>query len=113
MGMSVAQVLVGGDFTAFSELLDPAVVWVGVFPGQLCRNRDEVLATFRSYLDARTSASPEVVAERDGLIVVDPHVQPPPEWAPKLHHVFVVRRGRIVEMRDYPDRSTALEAAEA
>ena len=51
-----------------------------------------------------------MVAESESRIVVDPHVEPPYEHAPELHHVFVVEDGRIVEMRDYPSRAAALEA---
>jgi hypothetical protein len=56
------------------------------------------------------SGAPEVVAETEGLIVVDPHIEPPPEEAPELHFVFVVEDERIVEMRNYPDRRAALDA---
>ena len=66
----------------------------------------------RRVLDAGRSATPEIVAEKDDLIVVDPHVEPPTELNPALHHVFVVHEDRIVEMRDYPDRDTALAALE-
>jgi hypothetical protein len=30
----------------FAELLAPDVVWVGLWPGELCRNRDDVLEMF-------------------------------------------------------------------
>jgi ketosteroid isomerase-like protein len=98
------------DFEEFAASLAPDVVWVGLRPGQLCRNRDQVVATFRRALEAGRSGSPEVVAETEGLIVVDPHVEPPAEEAPELHFVFVVADDRIVEMRDYPNRAAALEA---
>ena len=98
------------NFEEFAAALAPEVVWVGLEPGQLCRNRDEVLGTFRQALESGKSGSPEVVAEADGRIVVDPHVEPPYEHAPELHHVFVVEDGRIVEMRDYSNRAAALEA---
>jgi hypothetical protein len=102
--------LESADFEEFAASLAPKVVWVGLEPGQLCRNRDEVLATFRGELEAGRSGSPEVVGEAEGRIVVDPRVEPPYEHAPELHHVFVVEDGRIVEMRDYPNRRVALEA---
>jgi ketosteroid isomerase-like protein len=102
--------LESADFQEFAAALAPEVVWVGLEPGQLCRNRDEVVATFRQALESGKSGSPEVVGEAEGRIVVDPHVEPPYEHAPELHHVFVVEDGRIVEMRDYPSRAAALEA---
>jgi ketosteroid isomerase-like protein len=108
--MSALDHLDSADFKAFAEALAPDVVWVGLEPGQVCRNRDQVLATFRQALEAGKSGTPEVVAEAEGRLVVDPHVDPPYEKAPELHHVFVVEDDRIVEMRDYPDRRSALQA---
>ena len=104
------DVLEQGDLKGFAALLAPDVVWVGVAPGQLCRNRDEVLAIVRRALDAGRAASPEIVAETDEALVVDPHVEPPPELNPELHQVFVVHDEVIVEMRDFPDRRSALRA---
>ena len=108
--MSALDHLESADFEEFAAALAPDVVWVGLRPGQLCRNRDQVIATFRQALESGKSGSPEVVGEVEGRIVVDPHVEPPYEHAPELHHVFVVEEGRIVEMRDYPNRRAALEA---
>jgi ketosteroid isomerase-like protein len=98
------------DLAGFSELLDPEVVWVGVDPGQLCRNREQVLATFERALEAGRRAEPEILAEVDDKLVLDPHVEPPPELNPTLHQILVVSDGRIVEIRDYPDRQRALHA---
>jgi ketosteroid isomerase-like protein len=108
--VSAVDHLESADFEEFAASLAPDVVWVGLRPGQLCRGRDEVIATFRGALEAGKSGSPEVVGETERRIVVDPHVEPPYEEAPELHHVFVVEEGRIVEMRDYPNRRAALEA---
>jgi ketosteroid isomerase-like protein len=109
-GVSAVDHLESADFEEFAASLAEDVVWVGLQPGQLCRNRDQVVSTFRQALESGKSGSPEVVAEAEGLIVVDPHVEPPYEHAPELHHVFVVEEGRIVELRDYPSRAAALEA---
>ena len=108
--MSTLDHLESASFQEFAAALAPDVVWVGLRPGELCRNRDQVVARFRQALEAGRSGSPEVVAEAEGLIVVDPHIEPPSEEAPELHFVFVVEDGRIVEMRDYPNRRAALEA---
>ena len=109
-GVSALDHLESADFQEFAAALAPDVVWVGLKPGQLCRNSEEVVAAFREALEAGRSGSPEVVAETEGRLVVDPHVEPPYEHAPELHHVFVLKDGRIVEMRDYPNRAAALEA---
>jgi ketosteroid isomerase-like protein len=108
--VSLRELIEGGDLEAFSGALAPEVVWVGVAPGQLCRNRDEVLETFRHALEAGRRARPEILAEVEGMLVVDPHVEPPPELNPELHQVLVVREDRVVELRDFPDRRAALQA---
>ena len=109
---NVRDAILSGDGDQFKAALDPHVVWVGVLPGMLCRNREQVLATLdRAGLRARTF-SPEILAEEEGRIVVDPHAEPPTKPFPNLHQVLVVSDERIVEMRDYPDRKTALAALE-
>ena len=111
MGMSVREVIERLDLDAFAERLDPDVVWVGVSPGQLCRNREQVVETFRAAFEAGVTAAPEILVETDELIVIDPHPEPPPELVPQLHQVFVLdENGRVVELRDYPNRASALEA---
>jgi ketosteroid isomerase-like protein len=107
--MSVRDVIVHGDFEAFTEAMAPDIVWVGIKPGLLCRNREQVVGTMRGWIDAGQSVGPEIVGERENLIVVDPHVDPP-SWIPELHQVFVLDDDRIVEMRDYESRRAALEA---
>lgn len=107
--MSVRDVIERGDFEAFVGALAPDVVWVGIRPGLLCRNREQVIGTMRGWIDAGQSVTPEVVGERENLIVLDPHVEPP-NWIPELHQVFVIEDERIVEMRDYESRREALEA---
>jgi ketosteroid isomerase-like protein len=108
--MSVRETIERGDFDEIAALLSPDVVWVGLEPGQLCRNRDEVLSVFREALASGMTGSLEVVAEEQDMLVVAPHVTPPPERNPDLHQVFVVREERIVELRDFRDRVLALEA---
>jgi ketosteroid isomerase-like protein len=108
--MSVRETIERGDFDEIAALLSPDVVWVGLEPGQLCRNRDEVLSVFREALASGMTGSLEVVAEEEDMLVVAPHVTPPPERNPDLHQVFVVREERIVELRDFRDRALALEA---
>ena len=109
--MTLRDVIESGDFEAFATLLSPDVVWVGVSPGQLCRNRDEVLDTFRGALEAGLSAMPEILAETEEFVVIDPHVEPTPELHPGLHQVLVIgEEDRVIEMRDFPDRRSALEA---
>jgi ketosteroid isomerase-like protein len=109
--MTVREAFERRDLDGLAALIDERVVWVGLLPGQLCRNRQEVLDTFEAALATGVNASPEILAETDEVLVIDPHVEPPPEHVPELHQVFVLEEGRVVELRDYPDRSSALEAA--
>ena len=108
--MSFRETIEPEGFEEFVASLDPDVVWVGLRPGQLCRNKEQVVGIFRRKLADGYTGTPEVLAHSENTIVVDPHVEPPYEHAPELHHVFVVEDGRIVEMRDYPNRRAALEA---
>jgi hypothetical protein len=111
--VSVRDVIESGDLEAFRELLDPGVVWIGVYPGQLCRHRDDVFSMLDIPPTSDRSVAPEVLAERDGMFAVAVHPKPPPEWVPDLHQVIVTRDDRIVEMRDYGSRQEALAALEA
>jgi len=107
--MSFRDVIEHADFETFTDALAPDVVWVGIQPGLLCRNREQVIETMRGWIDAGHAVRPEVVGEKENLIVLDPHVDPP-NWIPELHQVFVVDGDRIVEIRDYTNRGAALEA---
>ena len=42
MVMTLDEVFARRDFAAFVELLDPNVVWQGIAPEAVCRNREEV-----------------------------------------------------------------------
>ena len=108
--VTLKETIEAGNLDTFAATLAPDVVWVGLWPGELCRNRDEVLSVFREALASGMTGSLEVVAEEDDLLVIAPHVTPPPERNPDLHQVFVVREERIVELRDFRDRAGALEA---
>jgi ketosteroid isomerase-like protein len=109
--MGLREAILAGDVEAFKAALAPEVVWVGVLPGQLCRNREDVTAILDQAQSSRTF-SPEIVAHDEGRIVVDPHLDPPPDLFPHVHQVLVVEDERIVEMRDYPNREAALAALE-
>ncbi len=69
--------------------LAPDVVWIGVHPGQLCRSAQQVEARLEEVRNSGHSYSPEVLAERDGVLLFDPHVDPPAE-IPELHQIAIV-----------------------
>jgi hypothetical protein len=94
-----------GDLTEFEEVLAPDIVWLGRYPGEICRNRDEVLAMLRDAQARGIQAAPEIVLERDDLLVVDPHLD-------GRHQILVLRDGVISEVRAYVSRDAALAVVE-
>jgi hypothetical protein len=92
--------------------LAPDVVWVGVLPGMLCRSAEQVEARLEQVRNSGRSYSPEVLAERDGVVLYDPHVDPPAE-IPELHQIAIVHDNLVQEIRDYPTRTAAQAAYEA
>jgi ketosteroid isomerase-like protein len=105
--VSVREVIERADLDSFGELLAEDVVWVGLSPGELCRNRPQVLAMLQKARAGGRQVSPEVVFERDDVVVVDPHLP-----SSERHQVFVLDEGLVAEIRAYPDRAAALAAVE-
>jgi hypothetical protein len=103
--VSPRQAIEQGDLTQFEDVLAHDIVWLGRYPGEICRNRDEVLAMLREAQEAGIQASPEIVLERDDLLVVDPHLD-------GRHQVLVLRDGVISEVRAYVSRESAIAAVE-
>src|SRR5207253_7261951 len=64
--VSALDHLESAEFEEFAAALAPDVIWVGLRPGQLCRNRDQVVATFRRALESGKSGSREGVGEPGG-----------------------------------------------
>ena len=93
--------------------LAPDVVWVGSLPGLMCRGADQVrMRLDQIRADGRTF-EPEVLAEREGFVLIDPHVSAPPQLNPELHQILVVEDGLVREIRDFPTRADAQAAYEA
>jgi SnoaL-like domain len=103
--VNVREAIEQGDLTAFEEVLSPDIVWVGQWPGQLCRNRAEVLEMLKDAQARGIQARPEIVRDEGDRFVVDPHLD-------GRHQVFVLHEGVVSEVRAYPDRSAALAAME-
>ena len=106
--VSVREAIEQGDLTAFEEVLAPDIVWVGLWPGQLCRNRAEVLEMLKVAQANGIDARPEIVRDERNMFVVDPHLP-----IDERHQVFVLNDGVVTEVRAYPDRAAALAALEA
>jgi ketosteroid isomerase-like protein len=104
--VSVREAIESTDLESFGEALAPDVVWVGRYPGELCRNRDEVLEMLRRTQAAGVHPQPEVVFEEDGLLVVDPHLD-------GRHQVIALRDGLVSEVRAFVGREAAMDVVEA
>jgi hypothetical protein len=93
--------------------LAPDVVWVGSLPGLMCRGAEQVNARLVEIQASGRTFSPEVLSEREGVVLIDPHVDAPPQLNPELHQILVVHDGVVEEIRDYPTRAAAEAAFEA
>ena len=93
--------------------LAPDVVWVGSLPGLMCRGAEQVNSRLDQIRANGLAFTPEVLAERDGALLIDPHVSAPPQLNPELHQILIVHEGLVHEIRDYPDRAAAEAAFEA
>ncbi len=93
--------------------LAPDVVWVGSLPGLMCRGAEQVNARLDQIRTNGLTFDPEVLAERDGAVLIDPHVSAPPQLNPELHQILIVHDDVVEEIRDYPTRAAAEAAFEA
>ncbi|HJQ73507.1 MAG TPA: hypothetical protein VJ814_01380 [Gaiellaceae bacterium] len=93
--------------------LAPDVVWVGSLPGLMCRGAEQVNARLEQVRANGRTFDPEVLAERESALLIDPHVSAPPQLNPELHQILVVQDGLVHEIRDYPNRAAAEAAFEA
>ena len=89
----------------FAEVLTPDVIWVGLWPGELCRNRDDVLEMFARMRGREISLRPKIVLAKSDVLVVDPGLD-------GRHHVLVPADDLVSEVRVYPDRRSALASVE-
>ena len=93
--------------------LAPDVVWVGSLPGLMCRGAEQVGARLDQIRASGRTFEPEVLAERESALLIDPHASAPPQLNPELHQILIVRDGAVEEIRDYPNRVAAQAAFEA
>jgi hypothetical protein len=93
--------------------LAPDVVWVGSLPGLMCRGAEQVESRLEQIRASGRTFDPEVLAERDGAILIDPRVSASPQLNPELHQILIVHDGLVHEIRDYPNRAAAQTAFKA
>ena len=86
---------------------------VGTLPGMMCRGAEQVNARLDQIRASGRTFDPEVLAERDGVVLIDPHVDVPPQLNPELHQILILRDDVVEEIRDYPTRAAAQAAFEA
>jgi ketosteroid isomerase-like protein len=104
--VSVRDAIQSTDLDAFGNALAPDVVWIGRYPGELCRNRGEVVEMLRHAQEQGVRPEPEIVYEGDDVLVVDPHLD-------GRHQVITLREGLVSEVRAYLNRDAAMQAVEA
>jgi hypothetical protein len=96
------------DLELLGSLLHPQVRWTG-----LCQNRAQVLDWYRGLVAEGTVATVEnVEVDRDAVVLglsvarqAEGARQAPPQ---RLYHLFSVEDDQVVEIRAYPDRTSAL-----
>jgi hypothetical protein len=103
--VSVREAIARRSLDDFAEALAPDVVWIGLWPGEICRNRDDVLEMLARMRERELRVQPSVVLDRDDVLVIDPGLD-------GRHHVLVLADELVSEVRVYPDRRSALAAVE-
>lgn len=96
------------DLDLLGSLLHPEVRWTG-----RCNNQVEVLDWYRRLVAEGTTATVEgVEVDRDAVVlrlsVARQAEGARPAPAQRLYQVFIVKSALVVEIRAYPDRSSAL-----
>lgn len=103
------------DLEAFGALLSDDVTWGEVGDPRGCRNRSEVLDTLGRLLGTGVGMQITELATGGGGILCGLGLRWPqghPRAADtQLFQVYIVRKGRISEIRRYDDRDSAALAA--
>lgn len=109
--------IVARDLAAFGALLAEDVRWGDDDNPRACRNRDQVLETFTRILGQGAHADISELTEGPLGVLCALEVRWPEEadrpGDRRLYHTYLVRDGRISEIRRYDDRASAAEAVGA
>ena len=104
-----------GDLDRAFAMLDEGVQWEGVPGVDPCRTREEVEATIRfNYQGGPRTEAEEFIDAGDQVVVgfrVTGEVFEPYRGREHIYVVCTLRNGKVSLMRDYLNRSEALEAA--
>jgi ketosteroid isomerase-like protein len=102
------------DLDAFGALLADDVRWGEDATPRACRNRAQVLETFSKILDVGARAEIAEIAEGSRGVLCELLVHWPQAvdrpGDRRLYHTYLVRDGRIAEIRRYDDRDSAADA---
>jgi len=104
-----------GSPDALEALLDEKVVWEGVFPGEICRNRGEVLGSLSRMQDPPRITRMEAEEKGDKVMVsvngpdFDSDDRRPAGAARSI--VFTFEKGRVIKMQSLKTRDEAIRAA--
>jgi hypothetical protein len=103
------------DLEALSPLLADDVRWGDPESPRGCRSRDEVLQIYAAMVEAGVSAEIEELSIGEGGILCALAITWPPGLERPgdrfIYHAYMIRHGRIDEIRRYDDRRSAALAA--
>ena len=105
------------DLDALARQLHPQVVWQGVRPDLVCRDRDDVMDMAREGFDVPTVEALELtVVGIDriflGIRSSDLREIDGEPLGGEIYQVFTIREGTIVRIDEFTARDSALRAAE-
>ena len=105
------------DLDALTELLAPDVVWHGVRPDLVCRDRDEVVENIRAQPGLPNIERLELLAVGDERAVLGLHSPDLADVAGEPLHqqvweVFTIADGAITAIDEFTTRDEAVRAAE-
>jgi hypothetical protein len=105
------ELLRTGDVKSVAAILDEQVIWQGVLPEEICRNRDEVVGVLDRFLSRPPRLTKIEAAEFGDRVAVSvdgpdfPEMDHRPAGPRSL--VFTVRDGRVVRMESTASRDAA------
>lgn len=111
----IREALNSSDLDAFGKLLGNNVRWGSDDHPRACRNREDVIATFRRLMNEGAQGNVTELAKGEkGILCRLSITWPAPSehlMDRKLYHVYLIRDNKIVEIQRFDDRPSASVAA--
>jgi hypothetical protein len=107
------EMLRSSNTESLAAILDEHVIWQGVLPDEICRNRDEVVGLLDRFLSRPPRLTKIEAAEFGDRVVVSvdgpdfPEMDHRPSGPRSL--VFTFRNGRVVRMESTATRDAAFD----